>query len=218
MNKQNYETLHQTSDQLYQQWENHWIDGNKENLTWVGKLMLGAKKRALRDVLRSIKVSRAIDVGCGLGFTLSVFKELDINAIGIDVSKTTVEICQKKGLKAVVKKLEEVIDKYDLVFSDGLLEHFLNFEPYAQHLTRISNNYIIIIQTDHENFLGKTSIYLAEILRGSKNVLEYNYRINDFVSVFKNYGLKLIQTRSIFGGIFKLLLFEKDKKIDLLKK
>jgi len=210
MDKQNHERPDQMSNQLYQQWENHWKNDHKVNLTWIGKLMLYVKKKALRDVLRFIEISKAIDVGCGLGFTLSVFKKLGINVVGIDASKTAARICQNKGLKAVEKKLEEVTDKYDLVFSDGLLEHFLNFESYARHLMRISNKYVIIIQTDHGNFLGKTSIYLAEILRGSKNVLEYNYRINDFISVFENHNFKLIQTRSIFGGIFKLLLFQKD--------
>lgn len=198
-----------TSNQLYNQWENYWGRDKRHNLTWIGKLMLQSKQKALKEVLQEIKPTTAIDVGCGLGFTLSVFKELGINTIGIDTSKTAIKVCQDKGLKAIQKNLEEVTDRYDFVFSDGILEHFLNFEPYARHLMKISDNYVLIIQTDHGSFLGKTAIYFGELLKGSKNVLEYNYRIKDFVSVFEKHGFKLISEKGFFLGIFKSLLFEK---------
>ena len=201
--------LSDNSKQLYEQWEQWW--NKKNNLTWVGKQMLKVKQKCLKEILQSIKPSRAIDVGCGQGHMLSVFKEMGIDVIGIDISETSVKICRNKGLPAIHKKLEEINDKYDLVFSDGMLEHFLNFEPYAQHHARISNQYVLIIQTDHESFLGKTSIYFAELLRDYKNLLEYNYRIKDFVSVFEKYGFKLIQEKRVFGGVFKLLLFQKSE-------
>jgi len=189
------------------EWEEHWK--NKNSLTFLGKMMLRSKQKVLREMIGSIRPSKAIDVGCGLGFTLSVFKEMGVDAVGIDPSEIAVKICQKKGLKALQKKLEEITETYELVFSDGLLEHFLNFEPYACHLMRISNRYVLIIQTDHESFLGKTSIYFAELLRSSKNVFEYNYRIKDFIFVFEKYGFELMQEKRVFGGIFKLLLFGK---------
>lgn len=200
--------MNDQTNKLHERWEKNW-GSHKHNLTPIGKLMLRAKQKALAQTLGSLKISNAIDVGCGLGYTLSVFKNLGINALGIDASPTAAEICKSKGLKAEQKKLEEVDEKYDLVFSDGMLEHFLNFEPYAEQMAQISNGYVIIIQTDHSSFLGKTSIYLAELLRGSKNVFEYNYRIQDFIDVFGKYGFKLILEKRIFIGIFRLLLFEK---------
>ncbi len=196
------------NDQANQKWEKHWENG-KHNLTWIGKRMLKAKQKPLKETLSDLKISNALDVGCGLGYMLSVFKNMDIEATGIDISPSAVKICKEKGLNAVQKKLEEVNEKYDLVFSDGLLEHFLNFEPYAKKLMEISNKYVCIVQTDHGNFLGKTLAYLTEILRGSNSVLEYNYRISDFISAFKKINFELIKIKGISCGIFKLLLFQK---------
>jgi len=198
------------NDQTNQKWEKHWT-GENQSLTWIGKQMLRSKQKALEEVLKDIKPANAIDAGCALGYTLSVFKNAGINTRGIDVSQTAVDICKNKGLNAFQKKIEDITitDKYDLVFSDGMLEHFLNFEPYAQKMAAISSRYVCIIQTDHSSFWGKTSIYLAELLRDSKNVLEYNYRINDFVSIFEKNNFKLIFNRGIFLNIFRLLLFEK---------
>jgi SAM-dependent methyltransferase len=192
-----------------EKWNKKWNSAN-QGLTWVGRLMLRSKQKALREILGKLKISTAIDVGCGLGYMLSTFNDLNINAVGIDTSSAAVKFCQRKNLRAEKKSLEEVDDKYDLVFSDGLLEHFLNFEPLAKKMTEISNKYVLIIQTDHASFWGKTSIYFAELLRGSKNVLEYNYRIEDFVSVFKKHNFDLISNKKIFGGIFRHLLFRKD--------
>lgn len=197
-------------NQPTQQWEKKWLDKN-QGLTPLGKLMLKAKQKALRQALGTLNISTAIDVGCGLGHTLAVFKNLGIEALGIDVSPAAVKICKSHGLNAEQKKIEDVNEKYDLVFSDGLLEHFLNFELYVQKMCGVSNRYVIITQTDHASFLGKTSIYLAEILRGSKNVLEYNYRIGDFIFAFGKYGFRPILLKKIFCGIFQLIIFKEIK-------
>lgn len=201
------------SNKLYDQWEKWWH--KKNNLTWIGKRMLRAKQKALGEVLPLIKPARIIDVGCGSGHLLVSFKKIGskigAEVIGIDVSKKAVEICQSQGLPVVHKKLEEVDEQYGLVFSDGMLEHFLNFEPYVKLMTKISSRYVLIFQTDHESFLGKTSVYLAELLRDYKELFEYNYRMRDFIAAFEKYGFKLILEKKIFGGVFKMLLFERSK-------
>lgn len=193
---------------IYSLWDHYWKD-QKHNITLLGRMMLRAKQRGLRQILKSINPQHAIEVGCGSGFTLSVFKEMNIDAVGIDVSKTAVEMCRSKGLNAICGKLEDITKTYDFVLCDGMLEHFLNFEPYAKHLMRISKRCVLLMQTDHETFLGKTLIYLSELIRSRHNILEYNYRIRDFVDVFQKNDFKLKMTKSVFGGVFKSLLFEK---------
>ncbi|MCK4539866.1 methyltransferase domain-containing protein [Candidatus Parcubacteria bacterium] len=197
------------NNELYKKWNNRWADNDEKNLTFVGKLMLKSKQAALKNVLKKINPKSAIDVGCALGYTLSVFQDLNIKTLGIDISKNAIEICKKKELNAIQKRLEDVEEKFEFVFSDGMLEHFLNFEPIAKNLMDISSKYVCITQTDHGSFTGKTSIYLAEILRGGKNVLEYNYRIEDFIYIFKKNNFKLIKNQNLFNGIFKILLFKK---------
>lgn len=191
-------------------WNKRWeVSVKKEQLTFLGKLMFKAKINALQRVLRQIQVSNMIEVGCGLGHTLSVFQESGINSVGIDISEYAIEVCKNKGLNAKVQALQDVREKYDLVSSDGLLEHFLNFELYVSHMTKLSKKYILLIQPNHESFLGKTIVYFATLIRGKKNVYEYNYLINDFINIFDKYEFKPIKNESVFFDIFRLLLFQK---------
>jgi hypothetical protein len=85
----------------------------------------------------------------------------------------------------------------------------LNFEPYARLLMNISNNYVLLIQPNHDSFCWKTLAYLAELIRGRENVFEYNYRIKDFINVFQNNGFEITKNYPIFRDVFRLLLFKK---------
>lgn len=196
--------------QLYGVWDKRWEGSEtKDALTFLGRQVFKAKRKILAEVIKGIKVDTVIEVGCGLGFTMQVFQALSLNCTGIDVSPRAVNACQKKGLRVALKKLEDVDEQYDLVSSDGMLEHFLNFQPYAKHLMRISRSYVLLIQPNHSSFWGKTLVYLAELLRGNENVFEYNYRINDFIDFFKNNDFVIEKNLPIFFDVFRLLLFKK---------
>jgi len=193
-------------------WEKRWAGaGRGRTISFIGKRMFKAKAEVLRDVLKDIPVETAIEVGCGLGYTLEVIQQAGIDVIGIDVSSQAVSHCRKKGLAVSHKDLEQVEDRYDLVSSDGLLEHFLNFEPSAERLMRISKKYVLLIQPNHDSLSGKAVAFFAEILRGRTNVYEYNYRILDFVDVFERHDFRLIKNRAIFFNVFRLLLFKQGR-------
>ncbi|MBU1863831.1 MAG: class I SAM-dependent methyltransferase [Candidatus Omnitrophica bacterium] len=200
----------QQNKNLYTIWNAYWKGMDKtERLTVIGRLMFKAKVKALIALIPSIKTQSMIEVGCGLGYTLKVFHEAGIDSCGIDISSDAVTVCRNKGLQATVQKLEEVQDLYDLVSSDGMLEHFLNFEPYAQHMMRIARRYVLLIQPNHGSFVGKTLVYGAEILRRNHIVYEYNYRISDFIDVFNTQGFEIKQNIPVFFDVFRILLFEK---------
>ncbi|ODS33894.1 MAG: dihydroxyhexaprenylbenzoate methyltransferase [Candidatus Scalindua rubra] len=197
--------------ELYGTWDKRWEGSEEtERVTILSRLMFKAKKKILVKAINDLEIKTVIEVGCGLGYTLEVFMEKGFDCIGIDVSNHAISVCKKKGLNVVLSKVEDVTEKYDLVSSDGMLEHFLNFEPYAQHLMRISNNYVLLIQPNHDSFLGKTFVYLAELFRGDENVFEYNYRIKDFIAVFHKNGFEIIKNYPIFCNVFRLLLFKKN--------
>jgi len=194
----------------YQIWDDRWAGSeHEEKLTPLGRLMFKAKKRVLLKVIPQLDIGSVIEVGCGLGYTLSVYRELGIDSFGIDVSKHAVAVCRNKGLKVELQKLEDVRDQFDLVSSDGMLEHFLNFEFYARYLMDVSRKYVLLIQPNHGSFWGKTLAYLSELIRGDKNVFEYNYRIIDFITVFSRYDFKIIRNHPVFLDVFRLLVFER---------
>jgi len=201
-------------EELYRLWDKQWKSSEEsERLTLLGRLMFRAKRKALAKVISDIQFKTVIEVGCGHGHTLEVFYKAGFDCIGIDISPYAIRVCQNKGLPVILQKLQDTNEQYDLVSSDGMLEHFLNFEPYAQHLMRISRRYLLLIQPNHDSFCGKTLAYLAELLRGDKNIFEYNYRINDFILVFSQYGFKIVGNYPILFDVFRLLLFEKEKLV-----
>jgi SAM-dependent methyltransferase len=200
--------MNEQDEQLYRTWDQRW-QGPK--LTFLGKQMFSAKKKKIEEVTKGLEIKTVVEVGCGLGHTLVVYEQAGYDALGIDVSAQAVGACKKRGLKAELKKLEDMSGEFDLVSSDGMLEHFLNFKPHAHDLMRISKRYVLLIQPNHGSFCGKTLAYLAELLRGNINVFEYNYRIKDFIDVFEENGFGLLKSLPIFCDVFRLLLFEKGR-------
>ncbi len=192
-------------------WQQRWHGSeSRERLTFLGKLMFKAKSKAIKVALSHIEVGGMLEVGCGLGHTLSVFKKQGIECEGIDISPTAIQVCRKKGLNVRLQKLKDVANQYDLISSDGMLEHFLHFEPYAVDLMRISRRYVMLIQPNHGSIAGKSLVYLAELLRGDSNVFEYNYRIQDFIDVFEKNGFRNVKNCPVFFDVFRLLIFERE--------
>ena len=201
---------------LYEIWERRWQGStDEEKLTQLGRLMFKAKEKAMLPLLATLSPEDVIEVGCGLGHILMVYHKLGLPCFGIDVSPTAIAVCQKKGLPVKLRAVEEETQQYDLVSSDGMLEHFINFEPMAQHMMRLSRRYVLIIQPNHASFMGKTLPYLAELIRGDDIVLEYNYRIGDFIEIFQRNGFQIQQNIPVFMDVFRILLFAKDDKINL---
>lgn len=200
----------ETDSKIFEAWERRWESSpRKKHISPLGRQMFHAKKKILVRILKEIEIDTAIDVGCGLGFILEVYQDHGIKYIGIDVSSNAVSFCMKKGLNVVQKKMDEVEAQYDLVSSDGMLEHFLHFEPYADQMMKLSRKYILLIQPNHNSFLGRTLAYLAGFFGDRKNVYEYNYRIEDFVEVFEKGEFSLFQSQPVYLNVFRLLLFKK---------
>ena len=76
-------------------------------------------------------------------------------------------------------------------------------------MCRISKKYVMIMQPNHHSFWGKTLAYLAQLIRGDRIVLEYNYRISDFIDAFEKYGFKVVVNKPVFCDVSRLLVFEK---------
>jgi SAM-dependent methyltransferase len=169
--------------------------------------------------------AKIIDVGCGSGKALSYFREFGFrDSIGIDVSSNALKICENIGFKInkdvflMNASRTKFKDKaFDLVFAEGLLEHFKDFMPLASEMARISKKYILITQPDHFTMTGKIlNILVSRFEKG--HVKEYDYRMGEFVEAFNKLGFDI---KSITGSHFahfafidtsKILLFEKVKK------
>ncbi len=193
---------------LYDTWDKHWTKERK--LTPVGRILCPIRMSALRRTFQELDIRTAIDVGCGFGYLLELFHESGLEYTGLDVSTRSIEVCKHMGLNARMGKVEDEKQHYDLVAAEGMLEHFLNFEPFARHMMRISKRYVLIMQPNHDSFTGRTLAYVTQTLRGSNIVLEYNYQIKDFTSVFERNGFRTIKNEPLILNTSRLILFERE--------
>jgi SAM-dependent methyltransferase len=191
-------------------WENRWRGAEKsQRLTPLGRWMFRAKKKALLKILADLKATQVLEVGCGLGYTGEVFQKAGWDYLGIDTSASAISFCRGRGLRVEQRDLLDVGEIYDLVVSDGLLEHFPDFGPYARRMMRISQRYVLLIQPNHESVPGKVLAFLSGIFRRRVNIYEYNFLISDFIRVFEENRFGLRRDLPVFGNVFRLLLFEK---------
>ena len=99
-------------------------------------------KRRIMNILRPYlkKGGRALDAGCGSGFFSAFFLREGMDATALDYSKEALDIAREltQGqanyvqMDLVADSLSaQISTKFDLIFSDGLLEHFPASEQRA---------------------------------------------------------------------------------------
>ena len=197
-------------------WEEEWQEF--KGLNPFGKMLAKAERKTMKRILGKINLksnSKIIDIGCGTGKNLVFFKKLGFqNTIGIDISKTGLGICGKRGLRLGkdvfnmnATNTSFKSNKFDLVFSDGLLEHFKNFTPLVKEMCRISNEYVLLFQPNHFSLYGK----LISLLN-RRPVKEYTYSIDDYNKSFKKFGFDLVYSKGYnFNEHFALLFKRREK-------
>jgi len=199
-----------------QEWDTYWNE--VKGPTLIGRLSHTCGELIVCKVLSSLELPKnahLLDLGCGSGRTLEIFRELGFcSSIGIDNSKEALKKCSERGF-TLDKDVFEVDgtrmpysdSQFDIVFSWGLLEHFRDFSPFVKEMCRVSRTYILILQPNHYSLYGRLLITLSERLRD--NVKEYSYHLRDFISAFQKYGFFVKILRMTPLREFAILLFEK---------
>ncbi|MFZ3077753.1 MAG: class I SAM-dependent methyltransferase [Candidatus Aenigmatarchaeota archaeon] len=195
-------------------WNDEWNDF--KGLNFFGRKFAKGQKNVVRKFLEREnlpKTAKVLDFGCGSGRTLRMFRNLGFNnSIGVDVSPNSMKLCEKNDFivgKDVFLTKEEGTsfndNSFDLVFADGVLEHFEDFSPIVKEICRLSKKYILITQPNHFSLYGR-------ILRKTehKPVFEYTYRISDFEEAFAENGFRLAQISHFNFREHWALLFKKD--------
>jgi ubiquinone/menaquinone biosynthesis C-methylase UbiE len=213
------------------QWESSW--GNIDNSVYskgnlISRFGFHYQKKAIKEAVDRADLSKRakiIDVGCGSGKALFYFRDFGFrNSIGVDISNNALKICESLGLKRGkdvflmdASKIKFKDRSFDMVFAEGLLEHFKDFTPIAKEMARLSKRYILITQPDHFTPTGKMINLLASNLEKA-HVKEYDYHMSEFVEAFKKLGFDI---KSITGSHLvhfafmdtsKILLFERVKQ------
>jgi ubiquinone/menaquinone biosynthesis C-methylase UbiE len=197
-------------------WSSYWKDYHG-----VTKIGAWSQKQALMKALDIAstehlkKESKIIDIGCGEGRTLKAFRIKGYKkSIGLDFTKESLVICQKNGFtlnKDVfwgdASKLNFKNREFDLVFSEGLLEHFTDPTKIIKEMCRVSKKYVLLIQPNHYSIYGRLISVLGHFLRN--NVKEYSFTKEYFIQKFLDEKLYLQKSNSTKFGEFFNLLFKR---------
>lgn len=194
---------------VYKKFDEHWKCDKKYNI--ISRLNMFYRDRQIIIILKKINPKNILDVGCGIGRTINIFKQSDFKVIGIDNSEISVNFCKKNGLEVNLmdaSKTSFLDNSFEVVFAEGLLEHFEDYKPFIKEMARVSKKYILLIQPNAHSFFGKLLKWGIEHFT-KNNVKEIPYHMKDYINDFKKYNCKLLINQAAALDTFRVLLFEK---------
>ncbi|VAX34891.1 hypothetical protein MNBD_UNCLBAC01-1530 [hydrothermal vent metagenome] len=209
-------------------WNNFWSLEETKKFTQVS----WSKKRIIRTLSPYInKGKSALDAGCGSGFFSKFFCDQDMQTVSLDYSKQALEIAKamtEGRTKAIKKDLlfldvaSEIEERFDVIFSDGLLEHFS-----AEDQNKIVGNFFSLLKDDGvvvtfvPNRWSPWQLIRPFFMPG---IEETPFVLKDLINVHERNGLTVIQQGGLntfpfafspdkfFGRTFGMLLFTVSKK------
>jgi len=145
-------------------WEKRYVTGGNSGSGSYGKLA-EFKAEIINKFIKENGIIKVIELGCGDGNQLSLFEINDY--IGLDVTKTAIEMCRKQ-FKGDKTKSFFLYNPYffennyetELSLSLDVIYHLIEddvFEFYMKHLFAVSNKFVIIYSSNGNN----DSIYSA---------------------------------------------------------
>lgn len=178
-----------------------------QNQNPIQKILIDNFYKNLFEMIKPLKCSRILDVGCGEGFTLKKLKERGIgkNTEGIDYSKDAIEIGKTiypdlKLFEGNVYNLFYKDKTFDLSICTEVLEHLDDPAEAVREIKRVTKKYIIFSVPNEPFFI------MANFLRGKylKNFGNHPEHINHWTSIgfesfLKNQGLKIIKSKHPFA-------------------
>ena len=174
-----------------------YIKGEKKHFTIKRE---SASLSEIKEVLKQIswKGKKVLDVGCGTGlFAFSAAKK-GAMVLGVDFSVEAIEIAQSqhihKNLKFTSVDVNTIKEKFDVIVSNGTLEHMDNpiktLRLLKRHLTK--NGCLIITSPNWTNPRGHMLIPLLLLFDAPITLVDIHYFTPiDFKNFAKNLDMKL---------------------------
>lgn len=204
-------------------WTIHWktqrtVDSSASLLgIWLRRKRLDIIRTIISNLDREYSV---IDLGCGAGTTLRLFRDMGFNnSVGIDFVQDSLTRCEEvgfvQGKDVFIMDARETTfpDRYfDVVFSEGLWEHFSDPHNHIVEAARICRKYIIVIQPNHYSLVGWLMFAGWKLFASSKGgIKEYSFRLSYFEEELKKQGFRQIYVTSVLGEQ-AILVFRREGK------
>ena len=169
------------------------------------------------------KKFKIIDIGCSIGYLLSLFKSSGFKNIrGIEPSLGCKTIAKKMyGLKAISCSLAEFTskDKFDLIILTGVLEHIRNLDGMLKRVTSFlsENGLIMVVVPDADKFSKNPDVPFEEFSLEHINF----FNKNSLNKLMGNYNFKNIYSKGLdakfYDSSLLISFFKKERKIDKIK-
>jgi ubiquinone/menaquinone biosynthesis C-methylase UbiE len=122
-------------------WDDYWVS---YTVSKAERWLILERDKIINKYLNMIEDSpkNIIEVGCGYGSNLSLIKEArdDVECYALDNSEIAIEKIKERIPNAVLAdcldtKLPD--NKFDIIYSAGLMEHFKDESPFLNEMKRI---------------------------------------------------------------------------------
>ena len=196
------------SNEVVKGWNEIWDKYEAPN--YFGRRLHQQRIKTLAKILKSTELAldaTIVDVGCGSGSTLEIFRNLGyLNSTGVDGAEQSLItseklfgfIKDKDIFLADARQLPFQDRSFDLVFSQGLLEHYEQKSEAMQivkELCRLSRKYVLLLQPCQSSIFGLAKRLYEKLGRPSWEK-EYGYSKKDYIRLFDNSGFALLDAGS----------------------
>ena len=190
----------------------------QEDISLLGKFMFKVDRRKIFSLLEYADLtpkSTVLDVGCGTGNTLKLIRGLGYeNSIGCDVAESSIRLCEKNGLERNKDVfLEDIVKSswkrdFDLVFSEGSIEHYNKIQPIVDGICKASRKYVLTCMPNLESQYWVLFEMTLKMM-GRKHAKDYNHSEDEYLKAFKKAGFKLVKMKMFSFNRGWIMLFKR---------
>ena len=142
------------------------------------------------------RTNKILDVGCGRGWFLQEAQKRGWNIYGTEYSRTAVEICESKGIRMAIGKLDYksfIEDEFDVITLFEVIEHINNPNEELENISKLLRTGGLLYCTT-PNFNSLMRYYL----RTEYNIIGYPEHLSYYTNktlnkVVKSHGFKLVK-------------------------
>ena len=167
-------------------------------------------ERILKYIRDNSKIGKenkeVLEVGCGAGGILSVFKDHGFKITGLDLGEEYLNFGKMNhGLNLIKGGLSDLNPdfKADIIIYSHVFEHILNLDAEIELIKQhLSTDGIVYIEVPGVKFIHST--YEMNLLKYLQNAHTYHFSLNSLHNIFSRNGFSLVCGDEQIRSIFKL--------------
>jgi 2-polyprenyl-3-methyl-5-hydroxy-6-metoxy-1,4-benzoquinol methylase len=151
------------------------------------------------------KPKRVLEVGCGAGGILSVFRDNGCEVIGLDFDDDYLDVARQNGITTITGSLDKLAskDKYDLIILSHVLEHIVEPARFLETLIEhLEDTGVIYIEVPSLNNVSEGG-YEYDLLRYWQNAHSIHFTVATLNLLCKRVGLQSIKQTNFIHSCWK---------------